>query len=305
MLTLRDIPAGGEIFVSYGEQWFQTRMDYMGPIPFMGNYENVDKFLKPFRKISLKYHQAANDPEFTRDLWDVIMSFPYETQNSKALPISFEDMQSAQSIGSAETRLPYSVRTLEWLNEHGRCMDNIRPGNSTIKQAGRGAFASRKIPKGGLVAPGPLLHIPNRTALNVYEQGSDGNRDSSKLVGMQLILNYCFGHSESSVILCPYTSPSAYINHNSKSPNAKIVWSENSTHNHNPEWLEENVDFLKGCFNGCDSDGAKTEGIGLSIDFVATRDIVPGEEGKKPANINHDASLNTSGFSSFDVPFLL
>lgn len=242
----------------------------MGAIPLTGNFVTVDKFLKKFKKISLK-HQRSDNPEFTRDLWDLVkVTTSFDTRNANAMPLTFEDMQSAQTIGSAESRLPYSVRSLEWLNEHGRCMDNIAPGNSTIPQAGRGAFATRFIPEGGLVAPGPLLHIANRTVLNVYDMGEDGKRDTSKHVGMQLILNYCFGHKKSTVILCPYTSPSAYINHNSKSPNAKVVWADESTPNHNPYWLEESVDWLK-----------TTEAIGLSLNFVATRDIQPGEEGRR------------------------
>lgn len=267
MFTVRSVPAGGELFVSYGEQWFTDREEDIGAIPFIGSYDNVDKFLKKFKKVSLKHHTAAGDSNFTRDLWDVIKSIPYETRNVNALPLSFEDLQLAQHIGSAESRLPYSVRTLDWLKEHGRCMDNIRPGISTIKQAGRGAFASRFIPEGGLVAPGPLLHIANRTALNIYEMGHTGNRDPSNQIGMQLVLNYCFGNKQSTVILCPYTSPSAYINHSSESPNVKVVWSKDSTPNHNPGWLEENVKFLK-----------NNDYIGLSIDYIATREIQPGEE---------------------------
>lgn len=216
-------------------------------------------------------HQTSANPDFTKDLWKLVTARAnYETQNSKALPLSFEDMQLAQIIGSAETRLPYSIRSLEWLDENARCMDNIRPGNSTIKQAGRGAFAARHIPNGGLVAPGPVLQIPDRTVLNLHGVGEDGRPDKNKVVGMQMILNYCFGHKESTVILCPYTSPSAYINHSSKSPNAKVEWASESTPNHNYEWLGYDVHFLK-----------QMGKIGLSLNFVATRDIEPGEEGEK------------------------
>mmetsp|Transcript_22068 Transcript_22068/g.53421 ORF Transcript_22068/g.53421 Transcript_22068/m.53421 type:complete len:473 (-) Transcript_22068:444-1862(-) len=267
MLTTRAIPAGGEIFASYGKEWFEYRFNQVGAVPFTEHYSRVDKFLKKFKKISLKYQKSDNS-DFTRDLWDVVMAERYRgTRNGNALPLSFEDMQSAQAIGAAETRLPYSMRTTEWLHENGRCMDNIRPGKSTIQQAGRGAFASRSIAQGGLVAPGPILHIANRTSLNLYGVGEDGSRNLTEHVGMQLILNYCFGHKKSTVILCPYTSPSAYINHNSDSPNAKIVWAKDSTPNHNPHWLDEDVQFLK-----------TTAKIGLSIDFIATRDIQPGEE---------------------------
>jgi len=267
MHALRDVPAGGELFVSYGEHWFEDRVEEMGAVPFERSFKRVDKFLKRFKKLSLKY-QTSDNPDFTKDLWDVVKARAnYETKNANALPLSFEDMQTAQIIGSAETRLPYSVRTLEWLNEHARCMDNIRPGNSTIRQAGRGAFATRHIWKGGLVAPGPVLHIANKTALNLYGIREDGERDADNVVGKQLILNYCFGHKRSTVILCPYTSPSAYINHDGESPNARVVWATESTPNHNHDWLEEDVDFLK----------LKNK-IGLSLNFVATRDIKPGEE---------------------------
>ena len=228
----------------------------------------VDEFLQKFKTISLKY-QTSDNPDFTKDLWSIVEAEArvIPSRSASALPLTFEDMQTAQIFGSAKSRLPYSMRTIEWLNENGRCMDNIRPGNSTIPSAGRGAFATRFIPKGGMVAPGPVLHIANHTALNMYDiDPLTKGRDLTKETGKQLILNYCFGHGKSTVLLCPYTSPSAYINH-SRKPNARVVWADPTTHNHNAYWLEEDVEFLK-----------YQEEIGLSLNFVATRDIKPGEE---------------------------
>mmetsp|Transcript_13649 Transcript_13649/g.27752 ORF Transcript_13649/g.27752 Transcript_13649/m.27752 type:complete len:633 (+) Transcript_13649:74-1972(+) len=268
MVTDRSIPAGGEIFVNYGEAWFTTRGEDMATVPFEDNFDLVDEFLVKFKNISLKY-QTSENPDFTKDLWSIVEAEArvIPSRSGSALPLTFEDMQSAQSVGAAESRLPYSMRTVEWLNENGRCMDNIRPGNSTIRDAGRGAFASRFIPKGGLVAPGPVLHIPNKAAMNMYETDPlTGNRDTTKESGKQLILNYCFGHGKSTLLLCPYTSPSAYINH-SRKPNARVVWADDTTKNHNADWLQEGVEFLK-----------QQEAIGLSLNFVATRDIRPGEE---------------------------
>ena len=167
----------------------------------------------------------------------IVTQASYNTGGSNALPLTFEDMQAAQTSSAAESRLPHSVRSPEWLDEHGRCMDNIRPGNSTVQQAGRGAFATRRILRGGLVAPGPVLHVANRTAMYLYGVGADGLRDTGNVIGKQLVFNYCFGHARSTVLLCPYTSPSSYINHDSRSPNAKVVWSKESTHNHNPHWV--------------------------------------------------------------------
>lgn len=267
MITLEHIPAGGEIFVAYGEHWFKSRPEDMSTVPLPDNFEIVDDFLQKFKKLKGKY-QRSHNPDFTDDLWEAI-SFvhSYETRNTNALPRTAQDLQQALIVGSAKSFEPYSVHTIDWLEEHGRCMDNIRPGNSTIEQAGRGAFASRFIPKGGLVAPGPLLHIPNKTVLNLYEPDPWGNRDLDQMYGKQLILNYCFGHSKSTLLLCPYTSPSAYINHNSKEPNAKVVWAKKGTPNFQHDWLNDDIEFLK-----------TMEVIGLSVDFVAIRDIQPGEE---------------------------
>lgn len=293
MITQRPIDAGGEIFVNYGEQWFLDREEDVGAVPFEYHFHNIDIFLTTFKRMSLMY-QTADNPDFTRDLWDVVMSQAiYDTRSGNALPLTFEDMQLAHGIGAAESRRRHSIRTKEWLRKHGRCMDNIRPGISTIPQAGRGAFASRFIPLGGLVAPGPVLHMANRTSLNVYDETENGSRDKSKHVSMQLLLNYCFGNKRSTVLLCPYTSPSAYINHSSERANVKVVWATNTTPNHNPGWLEEDVDFLK-----------STEKGGLSLDFIATRDIEPGEEGTLNVSFFAAGCPSISFLCSRHLPFL-
>ena len=41
-----------------------------------------------------------------------------------------------ESGGSLAYSQPKSVRSIEWLESHGRCIDNIRPGASTIPHAG-------------------------------------------------------------------------------------------------------------------------------------------------------------------------
>jgi hypothetical protein len=58
-------------------------------------------------------------------------------------------------------------RNLEYLREEGRCLDNIVPGQSSIPDAGRGAFARRLLPEGAIVAPVPVLPITKREALDM------------------------------------------------------------------------------------------------------------------------------------------
>ena len=175
-------------------------------------------------------------------------------------------------IAEVETSIKFynqSVRDITWLEKHGTCMDNIRPGRSTIPQAGRGAFASRFIPKNSVVAPAPLIHIPDKSILRIFapregDEGDDLVRNESKPVHRQLLVNYCFGHTNSSLLLSPYGSVTSLINHSSKHPNARIEWSKGMSH---PEWLELSLESL-----------ANEPRTGLMFNFVALRDIQQGEE---------------------------
>ena len=87
-----------------------------------------------------------------------------------ALPNTIADLQRAAKIGSATHSLPNFIRTKEWLDANGKCMDNIRPGLSSIPQAGRGAFANRFVSAGNVVLPLPLIHL-NRSILDVRSTG--------------------------------------------------------------------------------------------------------------------------------------
>ena len=136
----------------------------------------------------------------------------------------------------------------------GLCFDNIVQRESTIPQAGRGAFAARDISEGSLVAPAPLLHFMNWEDLNVSE--SSERKD--------ILLNYCFGHESSPMLLCPASSVTL-INH-SKNPNAKIQWAKDPSFR-KKDWRSATLDELKNEFSSV-----------LMFEVVATRDISEGEE---------------------------
>jgi hypothetical protein len=97
-----------------------------------------------------------------------------------------------------------------------------------------------------------------------------GIRDNST---QQLLLNYCFGHRKASILLCP-TTDVVLINHNSKKPNAKLRWVMSS----------ENVvgsfeDYLIGSLDELVPNNAlESFNTRLMLEYVATRDIKPGEE---------------------------
>ena len=109
--------------------------------------------------------------------------------------------------GTAYQDYNRSVKDLHWLEEHGQCMDNIYVNKSTIPDAGRGAFATRFIGKNGLVSPAPLVHVPNIHMLVMFMEHVYDERDvlvpnRQGVYTWQLILNYCFGHEKSTLLLC-------------------------------------------------------------------------------------------------------
>jgi hypothetical protein len=158
-------------------------------------------------------------------------------------------------------------RSVEWIVEHGLCVENLIPGKSKIQQAGQGAIAQYPLKKGEMVVPAPLLQIVDRDVLATYDM------DNQK-VGPQLLLNYCFGHAESSLLLCPDTN-AILINHcslrenkcGSKGPNARVQWASSGWEKDNDKWLQMSLSEL-----------GQQRGRGIAMEVVAMRDIQPGEE---------------------------
>jgi hypothetical protein len=267
-LATKDILQGEELFIDYGEAYFSTRQDVYGLVPFENDYSAADILLKKFKKLRDTILTKASG-RLQDDLWNIVANFPIESRIMNAVPSSRLRIDELATIGTALQHKDRSRRTLEWLEEHGQCMDNIKPALSSIPQAGRGVFSSRCIPLGGLVAPAPLIHIPNRTHLIMYDAmrdlDDDGflKRNMSSPMHIQLMINYCFGHPQSSLLLCPYGSLTSLVNH-SPNPNTRITWSNTMRH---PEWLQQNVTALNWQWHS-----------GLSIDFVALRDIAKDEE---------------------------
>lgn len=146
----------------------------------------------------------------------------------------------------------------------GYCLDNIREGPSTIKNAGRGAFAKRRLSKDSVIAPAPLVQVFDKATLDI---------DMPNNATSQLLVNYCFGHDKSNLLLCP-TTQVALMNHNSKSPNAVIRWSRNSQNRiDDKDYRVESLDSLTVDFQDKSSFNTR-----LSFEVVATADIEAGEE---------------------------
>lgn len=274
-----DVQEGSELFVDYGPNWFLTRDALFSLVPLGENYERAQLFLKEYGKLLVGSYDATDlveekmklSEEARKDLWNIIKNFPYATRERQALPLIHNDALRAIHEDIQTVEVENSIRSLEFLKVHGKCVDNIAPGNSTIPDAGRGAFATRFIPKGGLVAPAPVVHIVDKNTVNMYAEmiGPYGNvvRNESAVIGKQLILNYMFGHPNSTMLLFPYSSNVNYINHHSTKHNAYLRWTQDFDFFHHRDWLERTVESLEDQWTS-----------GLMLEFIATRDIQPGEE---------------------------
>lgn len=282
-----------ELFVDYGYSYFESRPQNYGPTPREEHYELGDELMAAFYNLTENVGWATHDATCDHDseqackspvldataathrkeLYELILSLK-DTFFSPVLATLPQDVGVVEYVAHHGVRFGEylrSIQTIEWLEEHGTCMDNLREGKSSIPQAGRGAFAHRPIASGQVVAPLPLIHV-DRNVLAMYGSVEEVHPDSphhqadaERPLHQQLLLNYCFGHRDTQLLLCPYGVTTALINHSQQKANAKIVWSEKTMRQ--PEWLLQHP----------------TEWIheltaGLAFDLVATRDIQQGEE---------------------------
>mmetsp|Transcript_8651 Transcript_8651/g.21701 ORF Transcript_8651/g.21701 Transcript_8651/m.21701 type:complete len:592 (+) Transcript_8651:194-1969(+) len=290
-----DIPPGMELYVSYGSEYFRSRSVY-NRVALPANYRSMDKLITQFfvRMRSVCDIRRLSSPDLEiksmfQDLWkDVVRNIATvwdgHSRTMNALPETNGIDNLEWILDNGGTGLVHrnnSVRSLDWLEQHARCMDKITDGVSSIPSAGRGAFAKHSIKEGELVAPVPLIHVQKNT-YTIFEgkvaikkcQQHDNNQthhyvnvaDQSKPVHHQLLLNYCFGHRESSILLCPYGHLTSLVNHDGMDPNTIVVWAKDSEMTH-PEWRRKPV-----------QEWAYEETAGLSFNYVALRDIEEREE---------------------------
>lgn len=263
-----DIASGTELFVDYGQDWLRERSDTLGMIPLGKDYKIVDVMMGRFLNLKSQNTDFLSKSAL-HDLWDLtqkISSKDPRTINAFKIT-SGSNIEEIYSIGTARFSLPFSQTNITLMEDNGLCVDYLKPRLSNIPQAGKGAFATRSFIKGDIIAPAPLIHIINKTVFEMYDlddmksnDGSDGNK-----IGKQLLVNYCYTHRLSTVLLCPYGSAVNFINHDSVSPNVEIRWS-NFTGTQN-NWLKNSVEDLQ-----------KHSKTGLMFEFVALRNISSDEE---------------------------
>jgi hypothetical protein len=187
------IPAGGELFKMYGDNWFEGRTDTFGLIPLSQDYPNAEKLVNEFHGF-VEDNSAVWSNDVKWDLWDLIANFGMPSRLINALPKNREQFETVRKQGIRALNQPAATRSLKELDEHGRCLDYIQPGPSTVRQAGRGAFATQFLSKGTTVASSPILFFPTEDFFRMYHGRwfrKDDMPDRKRIEHYQILYNYC------------------------------------------------------------------------------------------------------------------
>ena len=178
-----------------------------------------------------------------------------------------------------------------WLHKNGMCIDNLRYASTKLyhkvnathsaKAQTKGAFAMNVIKKGHVIAPAPLLTIL-RDDLTIYGENKNNKKtnkntyrdtlDMNNVVGYEGLINYAYGHVNSSLLLVPNSPIVNFINHNHTAPNAEIRWPQ-----YGSPLLQQNMLEAEDWLKLHPLDVVNYSGK-IYMEFVALRDIQIGEE---------------------------
>lgn len=245
----------------------------MGPIPVEGDHEEAEKLYKSFRVTIADKYKGIIVEDILTDLWDnfVLNSAWKESSRVIAALPDKQDYDEMLEVGLVEFKTRRMVRSMEWLKMNGVCADNMKTKVSTLPQAGHGAFANKFLAKDSVILPVPLIPIPDKSIFDMYDvqvkRGGKTAFDKSRVTRKQLMINYCLGHMDSTILLSPYGPAFSLINHNQTLANVRLQWADPAKSNHHPEVLTYSVDSFY------DLPTSK-----IAMELVATRDILPDEE---------------------------
>jgi hypothetical protein len=313
--ALQDIAAGAELFNSYGDGFFLNKKDNpYAFVPLDDDYDEAKELMTRFimnnianitnkeeentpsdsDNTSIMIEQDSNS--LTRKLdppqlnmqqrlqrsWDqVVEAAPLRVQT--ALPKNATRMLlDHQTNGNGlEFSLGRNQRPLEWIRREGICVDRVRIGASHIMEAGRGVFAKHRIAASTIIVPVPVIQV-NRTMQQIthHHHNNDPSSSSSRNMNMPLermIVNYCLGHHESTLLLCPYLTTVSLINHSNDPAkvNAKLTLSH-SKYANQTLW-DESSSSSSTAQDLLESKRAE-KSLGIIFNVVATRDIRAEEE---------------------------
>ncbi|EJK56044.1 hypothetical protein THAOC_24138 [Thalassiosira oceanica] len=236
--------------------------------PTYGNDYYSTKKIKAGQEILLNYGSK----------WHAEMEKKKKKQDAEG-----EDGELDAEPTSAEMSKSDTVRSVDWLEENGMCLFDatITMSPTRLPEAARGAFVNRKVRQGEVLATSPVI-VVRRDDLLVSNSEHSGR--------YQILLNYAFGHPDSSVLLVPMAPVVEYINHAPPSgsvasdgdkkkkkrkgdpaTNAAVRWPE-------PGSAATRLYGEKESWLGMSADEVAEMSGRIAIEYVATADIEKGSE---------------------------
>jgi hypothetical protein len=107
-----------------------------------------------------------------------------------------------------------------------------------------------------VITGSPLLHFVDGTKLLLMPDGSS-----------QPLLKHCFGHDDSTLLLCPYAPGVTLIRQSATKRNVRVQWAPDGQLNHRGKVLEESADALLNYRRPV-----------TALDYIALTDIRAGDE---------------------------
>lgn len=175
-------------------------------MPIQEDYPQAEEFVRLFN-VMWDTNLTHLSVKLMANLWDLIYNIPMRSRFFNALPKNMEELEEVSLNGIRSILQPHFTRNVSYLEEHGRCADNIRSGRSTLEQAGRGAFATRLLRKGDTITGSPLLWFPNQDYFRMYQGNWTAQTVPPEIenqTSFQILINYCWTNAESSLFLLPY-----------------------------------------------------------------------------------------------------
>jgi hypothetical protein len=133
---------------------------------------------------------------------------------AKMLPLSTNELTGLDLRGEPLGLASMRNKTMEWLRRYGQCLDDaeLKESDNSVS-----LVAKRQFKFGDVVLPIPLY------ATTSHDVCTSGNAKEECSVGLQSFYRHCYGHNETSLLLCPLSF--AALATRSDDPNVMLRWS--------------------------------------------------------------------------------
>jgi hypothetical protein len=170
----KDIPAGIELFIYYGDAYFKKKVD--GEKKYgLDDFEEADANIAGFWKNVHKNEGTTvwdmDDETEAEETYDEVLASITNPRIKMIMSNTFEEAKRMRTfrINTTILSLPSVIRSNDWLKQNCMSIDNIYSGRSSMSQAGRGAFARRPFKEGHLILPMLVMAIDKKTLRKFWD----------------------------------------------------------------------------------------------------------------------------------------